>query len=248
MQGSKNGDNPPKNPWASGNDRRDGNIISLKTLRKRGGNRPPPQRPYPPMFNLPPLTKALVVCLIVIQLGMTALPEPNEYDVLHTFGFISGYYSGALPFRWTAFLGPFTYFFFHAGWTHVLVNILSLMAFGAGLEKAMGWRKLSLYMLACSLAAIFVQFVCTMQSTEPVIGASGAISGMFAGAIVMMYDSMPRGSLRQGPMPFIAIFLGMTVLFGLMGGPGGEVIAWPAHIGGFLAGYALFRPLMRWRM
>lgn len=200
-----------------------------------------------PAINLPGFTKILLLGILAIHLLVTfALNNEQHYWVMEHFGFVAADYSAMGTFHWTSLLSPFTYAFLHGGWTHVIMNAVMLMAFGAGLERWMGWRRMALLMLGCSLVSIMVQYAVDLHSMNPVIGASGAISGMFAAAIVMIQQQ--RGSPfggRYGLMPFIIVWIVIAVAFGMMGGPGGEMIAWPAHIGGFLAGLALVKPVMR---
>ena len=131
----------------------------------------------------------------------------------------------------------------HGSWAHVLINGAMLMAFGAGVERWLGaWRMLGLFTV-CGLAAVAVQFALNPASTDPVIGASGGLSGLFAAVLVMMqHQGAMRG--RFGLWPLIALWLVTTVAFGYTGAPDGSAIAWAAHVGGFIAGFA-FLPLFR---
>lgn len=201
-----------------------------------------------PLINLPPFTKALVILLLVIHAGLSLLDQPTRYWVIEHFGFTPGYYTGALPFAWPALVGPFTFTFIHGGWAHVLINSVMLMAFGAGLEPWMGWKRLAVLMVACNAVAILLQLGFDLHSTNPVIGASGALSGLFAAAIIMMQERSGAAMGKYGYWPMVILWVAISALFGVMGGPNGESIAWPAHIGGFLTGFALYKPVMRlWR-
>lgn len=200
-----------------------------------------------PLLNMPPFTKILVLLILGIHTASVLLLNPEQkYWLMEHFGFVPAYYSGAMPFEWTALMAPLTFALLHGGWAHVLMNAVMLLAFGAGLERWIGWKRMAIFMLGCSLASIAVQFAVNINSDNPVIGASGAISGMFGAVVIMIQqqrDSPLQG--RFGLMPFIAVWIIVAVIFGIMGGPGGEMIAWPAHIGGFLAGLALIKPVMR---
>lgn len=200
-----------------------------------------------PMINLPPMTKFLTLALLAIQAVMVFALDPRQrYAAIEAFGFIPAYYSGDIPFAFGAVAGPATYAFLHGGWTHVLMNVVMLMAFGTGLERWMGWRRMAVLMAACSIAAAIAHLAFHIGSQNPVIGASGAISGMFAAAIVMLQKSGQMGAGgRFGLWPLVILWIALSVLFGSMGGPGGEDIAWVAHIGGFLAGLLLIHPVMR---
>ncbi len=267
MQGSNghnNGGNGSDDSEDSGND--GGNIVRLPTPEQRAEQARQPQirttifmgpapstpgrgaQTHVPMINLPPMTKFLVLILLGIELALKLVLAPEQqYWVIAHFGFIPAYYTGETSLSGFALAGPFTYAFLHGSWGHVGINVVMMMAFGSGLERWMGWRRLAILMLASSLIAAFIHFLFSIGSDNPVIGASGAISGMFAAALVMLQQTQNiNGSAgRFGLWPLVAIWIGITVLFGMIGGPGGENIAWVAHIGGFLAGFVLIQPVMR---
>jgi membrane associated rhomboid family serine protease len=201
---------------------------------------------HEPLINLPPVTKILLLAILAIQLVVSLLDEPSQFWVMEHFGFTPAYYTGDIPFDWPAIAGPLTFSFIHGGWAHTLINAVMLAAFGAGLEPWMGWKRMLILMFCCAIISILVQLGVSIGSTNPVVGASGALSGLFAAAIIMMQErsgmSMPG---RFGYWPLILIWVGAAMLFGVIGGPQGETIAWPAHIGGFLAGFILYRPIMK---
>jgi len=247
------------NGGGSGNDDESPNIIKLPSRKERAkADRvrvkvtlgQPPAGHHEPMINLPPFTKCLLLIIFGIHIPMELFLDPEkQYWVIGHFGFIPAYYTGAIPFAWPALLGPFTFAFLHGGWFHVLINGVMLMAFGAGLERWMGWKRMAILMLLCSLASVAVQLLFNLGSDNPVIGASGAISGMFAAAMIMLQQRHGAASMgfggRYGLWPFILVWIGISLLFGMTGGPGGENIAWAAHIGGFLAGFVLIKPVLR---
>jgi membrane associated rhomboid family serine protease len=102
-----------------------------------------------------------------------------------------------------------------------------------------------LFFLITSLCAAAFHFVLAPTSPDTVIGASGGISGLFDAVLVMLHAQgmLPAG--RFGIWPFAALWIGLSFIFGIMGGPDGSTIAWAAHIGGFCAGLILIKPFMR---
>ena len=140
----------------------------------------------------------------------------------------------------------FTSMFLHGGWLHVLGNCWFLWVFGNNVEDAMGHSRFLLFYLACGLAAAAAQIAIEPSSAVPIIGASGAISGVM-GAYVMLY---PR--VRVHTLVFLVIFffratfpawavLGLWFLVQVINSRMelvGGVAVW-AHIGGFLAGAVL---------
>ena len=151
-----------------------------------------------------------------------------------------------------------TSMFLHGGLGHLLGNMLFLWIFGNNVEDAMGHLRFLAFYLLCGVAAVFAQVLPDPNSNLPMVGASGAISGVL-GAYMLLY---PRARVLLAlPPPFIFITIGwfraIWVLAGwfalqlLMGAgarpPEGEAggVAFGAHIGGFVAGVVLI-PLFKY--
>ena len=79
-----------------------------------------------------------------------------------------------------------TYQFLHGGWVHLGVNMLSLAAFGAPVERLLGVRRFVFFYLSAGIVAAAVHVVFFSDSPDPVIGASGAISGVFGAVLMLM--------------------------------------------------------------
>jgi membrane associated rhomboid family serine protease len=137
-------------------------------------------------------------------------------------------------------LAPITYQFLHGGWVHLGVNMITLAAFGAPVERLLGVRRFVLFYLSAGIVAGFIHVLFFSDSIDPVIGASGAISGVF-GSVLMALRQVGRLSSL---LPVAGIWIALNVFFGIFGGtPGGsgEPVAWTAHIGGFVFGLIAFR-------
>ncbi len=142
----------------------------------------------------------------------------------------------------------FTSMFLHGGWMHLIGNMLYLWIFGNNVEDAMGHGRYLLFYLVCGVAAAFAQALPNPQSTLPMIGASGAISGVL-GAYLLLYPharvvvGIPLGFLLHTMVLPAGWVLGFWFLFQLISsaaapaGSGG--VAFGAHIGGFVAGMLL---------
>ncbi len=202
-----------------------------------------------PLLNLPFVTKSMLVIFLAVHiLSDVIVSDQTQYWIFSHFGFVPAYYTGAMPFGWEALVGPLTFTFLHGSWTHILLNGFMMMAFGTGVERWMGGKRLFAFFMLCNLCAALAQFVFDPYSTAPVIGASGGLSGLFAAVLLMMQQQQGLGSgNRYGIWPFIILWIVISVVFGMIGGPGGSSIAWAAHIGGFLAGFVLYKPIMRAR-
>jgi membrane associated rhomboid family serine protease len=156
--------------------------------------------------------------------------------------------SARLPvdLQWVPFYATVvTSMFLHGGWTHLLGNLLFLWVYGNNVEAATGhWRFLGFYLL-CGALAIMAQCLQNPNSPYPIIGASGAISGVL-GAYLMLF---PRAkvltlvllpyfvtTLRIRAMLLILLWFVVQLLsdFAVQGAAGG--VAFRAHVGGFLAG------------
>ncbi len=135
-----------------------------------------------------------------------------------------------------------TSMFMHGGWMHLIGNMLFLWVLGDNVEDAMGhWRFVGFYGL-CGVAAALVHAGFDPQSETPMIGASGAISGVI-GAYLILHPKVPIHTLAFRFVVAIPawIVLGMWLglqVFNVVAGGGGNV-AWWAHIGGAVAGVIL---------
>jgi membrane associated rhomboid family serine protease len=149
----------------------------------------------------------------------------------------------------------FTSMFLHGGWMHLIGNMLYLWIFGNNVEDAMGHLRFLVFYGICGIAAIFAQALPNPDSVIPMIGASGAISGVL-GAYLLLY---PHARVLVAiPIVFYIYtatlpaswVLGFWIVLQVInsaasaGQEGG--VAWGAHIGGFVAGMLLI-PLFRRR-
>jgi membrane associated rhomboid family serine protease len=142
-----------------------------------------------------------------------------------------------------------THMFLHGGWFHIIGNLWFLWVFGKSVEDAMGHVRFLFFYLLCGIAAAVAQMISDPTSTVPMIGASGAISGVM-GAYAVLYPRVGvqvlvfLGFLIQRIVLPAWLMLGYWFLLQVVGaiptvaGSGGGVAFW-AHIGGFAAGIAL---------
>jgi membrane associated rhomboid family serine protease len=199
--------------------------------------------------------KALSFAILAVSALQFLLPfvigQENTNAFIYDFGFVPARYTGALPLGLNGLVAPITHMFLHGGWLHTGANVLSLMAFGAGLEKWVGTRKLLLLFFACGILGAGLQFALSPGLQYPMIGASGAISGLFGAMMIMFHDKGYMGGKRgmAALLPFALLWIGTSVFFGAFGLPGAEgAISWGTHVGGFLAGMALARPVSKLRI
>ena len=149
---------------------------------------------------------------------------------------------------WTTLL---TSMFLHGGWMHLGGNMLYLWIFGDNLEKVMGHARFLIFYLVCGIAAAITHIVFSGGSTIPTVGASGAISGVLGGYMVLFPRNRVRVLTRGGIMAVPAlVVLGFWIVIQLISGFGSIAstaetggVAYLAHVGGFLAGLLLVKPM-----
>ena len=195
---------------------------------------------------------ALNALAFFYQLG---LDEMTEGYLLLGYGVVPARIFGdaVLPFD-IAQVSPIfslvTYQFLHGGWGHLIFNMLFLWIFGDNVEDAMGHLRFAVFYLACGIAAGLIQASFSSQSEIPVIGASGAISGILgaylilhphARVLVLVFSFIPW----RLPAMLVLGFFFLQDLFSAFAAPAdgsGQNVAFLAHIGGFIAGAILIVP------
>jgi membrane associated rhomboid family serine protease len=149
----------------------------------------------------------------------------------------------------------FTSMFLHGSWMHVLGNMWFLWIFGNNVEDSMGRIRFIVFYLLCGLAAALGQIITNPASVIPMVGASGAISGVM-GAYLILYPKVrvfalvPLGFFLTSVALPAWVMLGYWFLIQFVGGLaafGSEVggVAFWAHVGGFVAGVALVKLFAR---
>lgn len=219
-----------------------------------------------PTVHFPAVTVSIIAVNIAVFLYELMLgPQLNQfiaawgatpYEITHGVDLIGRY--GSMPFVHAPgprpiYLTLFSSMFMHGSFLHILGNMLYLWIFGNNIEDLLGPRKFLLFYLICGLAAAAAQIAIHPDSPIPTIGASGAVAGVL-GAYFVMY---PRARvltvvfifffirLIMLPASFVLIFWFVIQAFSgftsLAAGLSGGGVAWFAHIGGFIAGFALIR-------
>jgi membrane associated rhomboid family serine protease len=148
-----------------------------------------------------------------------------------------------LPF-WSTLL---TSMFLHGGWAHLGGNMLYLWIFGDNVEKRLGHGRFLAFYLGCGIAAGLAHIFFNSGSTMPTVGASGAISGVLGGYLLLFPHNRVRVMTGGGIATVPAVFmLGLWILIQFVNGLGQIAstpetggVAYMAHIGGFLAGLLL---------
>jgi membrane associated rhomboid family serine protease len=165
---------------------------------------------------------------------------PREYSVGHDIP-----PTIPLPF-WSTLI---TSMFLHGGWMHLGGNMLYLWIFGDNLERVMGAAKYAAFYLTCGIAAGLAHILFAGGSAVPSVGASGAISGVLGGYLLLFPKNRVKVLTRGGVASVPAlVVLGMWIVIQLVSQLGsitnaseGGGVAYMAHIGGFVAGMALVK-------
>ncbi|WP_297512507.1 rhomboid family intramembrane serine protease [uncultured Caulobacter sp.] len=198
-----------------------------------------------PIFNAPwPALVAAASILVPHVLLLGAGPEAVYALALEPKAFWRG--------DWT---GVVTMLFVHGGWIHALTNAAFALAFGAPVARLLGLNGRGggiffLFYLACGVISGLGFAAIHPESLDPVVGASGAISGLM-GAAARTMDTPGRVGPILGPR-VISLGLGWLIVNLLMAITGGILtlgtgaIAWEAHLVGFVAGVLMIGVFARW--
>ncbi len=221
-----------------------------------------PHSPRQPMIRAPFVVLVMIALLVVAYLGWSFMPLKIGDAILYEFAFwpirYSGQYlaaHGAISQSWLQLAIPFvSYVFLHGDISHIAINSIWLLAAGPIVARRWGAGMFLTVFFLCAVAAAFAHLITNWGSDDPVIGASGAISGLMGAGIRMLWG---RIWIEGEPFPRLASLLSRQIivfsLFWVLGnvlagytgiGTDGRVglVAWQAHIGGFLAGLLLATP------
>jgi len=196
--------------------------------------------PPEPAFNAPAISLVLVLALATAYGVQVLLLSPQAVSALALSA------PALADGRWWTLI---SHVFLHGGLVHLLMNIGAALAFGPAVARYFGRGARSagvfiLYFLVCGVAGGMGFLALNPDSAAQVIGASGAISGLWGGAARLVGRRRGLWGLWQGPAPgqIIAV-VALNLLIAVTGfAAGGLQIAWQAHIAGFVAGLLLIGP------
>lgn len=212
-----------------------------------------PLRDDNPSGRTPIVSRSLIVLCVLVFLWQLAAGGRHGEAVIYSLGLIPSVLFGHVDLPPELAIVPpsvtiLTSMFLHGGWLHLIGNMLYLWIFGDNVEDAMGHGRFLVFYVLCGAAAALAQAVPDPSSTIPMVGASGAISGVL-GAYLLLYPharvlvAIPLGfmlhtlHLKAGLV--LVIWFGMQLLSNVFTAPGGGGVAFRAHIGGFVAGMLL---------
>jgi membrane associated rhomboid family serine protease len=136
--------------------------------------------------------------------------------------------------------------FMHGNFMHLFGNMLFLFIFGDNLENLIGHIRYAVFYLICGFAAAAGQVLITPDSIIPMLGASGAISGVLGGYVLLFPSRQVKVIIFRffttvPAVVAIGIWIAYQLVLGYLSDPGTGGVAYAAHIGGFVAGLALIK-------
>lgn len=220
-----------------------------------------------PVFNAPPgVVRAMAVLAVVHVIVWHMLPDATAYQVLEWFAFIPARYTGTLVdpvFGWLPTIwSPLTHQLLHGDITHLLLNCAWLLVFGGAVAQRIGGLRFLLLGVLSGVAGAAVFLMLRFGDLVPMIGASGAVSGLMGGAFRFFFAALDRGGFemfrlnpRSIPLMTVrqtlsdrrfqagaAVLVLINVFASLMAPSvsSSDGVAWQAHLGGFLFGLFCF--------
>lgn len=209
-----------------------------------------------PTRHLPLITIALIALCGLVYLWQLAGGESEAARQAYRFGLIPAVLLGekTLPVglnpvapEWTML----TSMFLHGGLLHLGGNMLYLWIFGNNVEDALGPLRFTLFYLLAGVVAALAQTLSEPHSTIPMIGASGAISGVLgaylvlhprANVLVLIWLGVFSQLVRVPAFVVLGFYAALQVVNATLAQAGEGGVAWFAHLGGFLAGLLLIKP------
>lgn len=218
-----------------------------------------PLRDDNPVRSTPIVTWALLAACVLAFLWQISFGAQHFNRIIFGLGVIPAVLFGHARLPPEIALVPpvatvFTSMFLHGGWMHLAGNMLYLWIFGDNIEDRMGRFRFLLFYLGCGVAAVLAQVLPAPRATVPMVGASGAISGVL-GAYLLLFPHarvlvlVPFGfMLKVIRLPaswVLGLWFAIQLISSLMAPEGEGGVAFRAHLGGFLAGLVLVPLFLR---
>ncbi len=211
-----------------------------------------------PRRGVPVVTYTLIAVNVLVFLLEISLPPAVLEQVVHLFGVVPARFTDPVfaaqgPFPAFKYLTLFTCMFLHGGWVHILGNMWTLWIFGDNVEDRLGSGRFLVFYLLCGVVASLVHIYMHPHSLVPVIGASGAISGVLgayyalfplARIVVMIPIFIFPFFFELPAVLYLAWWFSLQLFSGTLSVVHGQIaggVAWWAHVGGFVTGLLLHR-------
>lgn len=223
------------------------------------GPRPPTDEANEPILRAPRVVTGFIIAFIVLHVGSLFLTDAQFQYLFESFALSPerfAYYGwngeGGTADALAAYVPLVTYAFLHGDFVHLIFNSVWFLVFATMVTRRIGTARVLVLSLIATLGAAFVHLIFHWGSPVPVVGASGAVSGLMGAAFrFILIDpntspTWPRERLPLFSRPVLlasAVMVVLNVLLGITGfAPGGfgRSIAWEAHLGGYFAGLLAF--------
>lgn len=213
-----------------------------------------PLRDDTPLKNVSFQYVTITLIALNVALFLWELVQPDQERMVYALGAIPAVVFGLAELPQNVAIVPgwlslFTSMFLHGGWMHLIGNMVFLWVFGDNVEDSMGHLRYLVFYLLCGVLATLMHAMVDPASDVPLIGASGAISGVL-GAYLILH---PRARLLVLFMSVIPLRLPAWIVLGSwiglqflnLNNSTASDVAWWAHIGGFIAGAILIVPFRK---
>ncbi|HEU4876525.1 MAG TPA: rhomboid family intramembrane serine protease [Sphingomicrobium sp.] len=195
----------------------------------------------------------VTVALLTFAVSALLIASGQIDEAAVRFGFIPARASGmAIEGGLPMWLTPLSATLVHGGWLHLGLNLVMLVYVGAQVERVLGTGSLLFAYLVGAFVAAFAQWLANPGAVVPMVGASGAISALFG--IYALLAASPKAVTRSPRLNraihvawLLVAWIAIQWMTDMLSAGQGVMLATPAHIGGFIAGLALERPLLLWR-
>lgn len=189
----------------------------------------------------------LIILNIAIFIHQLGIPEKELTEFFYRYGVVPEKFFLLPGITWVPLV---SFMFFHGGWFHLLGNMLYLWVFGDNVEDRLGHAGYLLFYIASGAASGLTHILANPQSAVPTIGASGAVAGVLGAYFILfprarVLTLVPIGffitTVRFPAVVFLLLWFFMQVFNAMIAGavPEAQMVAWWAHIGGFLLGFAV---------
>lgn len=193
-----------------------------------------------------------IIAVVTLLVSSLFIAGGQLEEAAMRFGFIPARVSGmtldgALP----VWLTPWSATLVHGGWLHLILNLVMFVWIGGQVERVLGAANIVFAYVIGALAAAAAQWLADPTAFIPMVGASGPISAIFGIYALMAAQPKPvtrspRANRAIHVLWLLAAWIAIQWMTSQLGAGQGVMVATAAHIGGFIAGLALQRPLLLW--
>ncbi len=206
-------------------------------------------------IDLQYVTLAIIIANVAVYVVVNlALPEDGTIATVVSLGYTPGIVNDFVELPpelvWIPEeLSLLSYAFLHADFWHLGTNMLFLWVFGDNVEDALGHVRFAIFYALCAVAGALLHGMMDPASQAPLIGASGAVSGVI-GAYLLLHPRVRVWILALGRIPlplpaWIPLTFWIALQFYMVATMPGDQVSWAAHVGGIVAGMALVLVMRR---